>query len=384
MKTKIRRYLSIVGVFAISLALMFVLAGMKSSPKRKPVTDDRPVISVLQIHNSPIQVTVPVIGRLNAQQKVDLLAEVSGVLESSGKAFLTGQTYKAGEVMLRISQEETELTLKAQRSNLLTAIAALLPELKIEYPESYKRWNGYLQAFDIDGTTQALPTTSNEREKFMVANKGIFNSYYSIKSQESRLEKYTIRAPFDGALIQSSITPGNLVRSGQLLGVFIRPGNFDLETSVSINDVKHIKLGDQVLLGSDQVPGQWTGRVSRISQGIDQNSQMIRIFVAVSAPELRENMFLKGTILTSTFIQGMELPRKMLQGGNQVLEVVDGQILFKTVEVVSTRGEYALVRGLPDDLLISSKTANLYEGIKVKIAGAEDPEVEAPKKPKKG
>ena len=369
MKISIKNSLSILGVAVVSITVMLVLASLKTPPKRKPETDSRPTISVLKIENNPIQVTVPVIGRLNAQEKVQLLAEVSGVLQTTGKAFLTGQTYRQGEVLLQIDKEETELNLKAQRSTLLTAIAALLPELKFDYPDSYKRWDEYLQSFDIDTTTKPLPLSSNEREKFFVANRGIYNSFYAIKAQEVRLAKYTIRAPFDGALIQSDITPGNLVRSGQVLGVFISPGHFDLETSVGINEVKHIHVGDPALLSSDQLDGSWTGRVSRINQGIDDNSQMIQVYISVSAPELRENMFMQGSIQTSTYIQGVELPRKMLQGGNMVLEILDGSILYRKADVVSTHGEYALVQGLPDDLLISTKTMNLYEGIQIKIAG---------------
>jgi multidrug efflux pump subunit AcrA (membrane-fusion protein) len=270
MNPKLKQLTLLFAVLIVSISVTALFVSMKSSPKRKPPIDTRPVISLLEVDNSSIQLTIPVIGRLTAHEKVEILAEVSGVLKPNSKEFLTGQSYLRGEVMLRINKEETELSLKAQRSGLLTSIAALLPELKFDYPESYKLWNSYLQAFKIDATTQPLPESLNEREKFFVSSKGIYNNFYQIKAQEARLAKFTIRAPFDGVLIQSNITPGNLVRIGQPMGVLVNPASYDLETSISINEVNSIQVGDPADLTSDNIPGGWQGQVTRISEGMDE------------------------------------------------------------------------------------------------------------------
>jgi len=372
MKPGIKKSFSIIGVVLVSIVLMFLLASFKSPPNRKPASDTRPTISVLEVQNEEIQLVVPVIGRLTAHNKVNLLAEVSGVLQYSGKEFLEGQTYKTGEVMLRINQEETELNLKAQRSGLLTSIATLLPELKFDYPESYKLWNDYLNSFDIDAKTKPLPESQNNREKYFVANKGIYNSYYSIKSQEARLEKYTIRAPFDGVLITSNISPGNLVMGGQVLGTFISPSVFDLESNVSLDEISQIKIGDQAVLTSDNIAGEWTGTVSRINQSINAQTQMVQVFISIAAPELREQMFLKGAVLTSSRVHGLEMPRKMLYNGTTILEYKNGTIHYRTVDVVSAQGETAVVKGLEDGTLISRQTQGLYNGTEVIVPGLND------------
>jgi len=286
--------------------------------------------------------------------------------------FLEGQTYSAGEVMLRINKEESELNLKAQRSGLLTSIAALLPELKFDYPQSYKVWNEYLNSFHIDARTRPLPESQNDREKYFVANKGIYNSYYSIKSQEARLEKYTIRAPFDGVLISSNISPGNLVMGGQVLGTFISPTIFDLESNVSLDEISQIKIGDKAVLTSDNVTGEWTGTVSRINQSISAQTQMVQVFISIAAPELWEQMFLKGSVLTSSSVHGLEMPRKMIYNGTTILEYKNGTIQYRTVDVVSAQGETAVVKGLEDGVLISRQTQGLYNGTEVKVPGLKD------------
>lgn len=369
MNLGIKKSLSIFGVIVVSVAAMFILASFKSPPNRKPPSDSRPTISIMEIQNHEIQLTVPVIGRLNAHDKVNLLAEVSGVLEYNGKEFLAGQSYKAGEIMLKINQEETELNLKAKRSGLLTSIAALLPELKFDYPESYQVWNEYLNTFDMDAETQVLPESQDDRERYFVANKGIYNTYYSIKSQEARLKKYTIRAPFDGVLINSNITPGNLVMNGQVLGTLINPKLYDLETSISIDEVNQVHIGDKVELSSANIPGNWEGYVSRINEGMDAQTQMVEVFITLSAPELKDQMFLKGNILTSTIVEGVELPRKTLYNGTDILIYVDGAIQYQSVNIVSTQGETAVVTGLENGTIISQNTQGLFDGAEVKIPG---------------
>ena len=171
MTTKRKQIISLVVIILVSAVLTMLLVSLKSSPKRKPPIDTRPVVGVMTVQNNPVQLTVPVIGRLSAQEKVSILAEVTGVLEINNKEFLTGQSYRKGDVMLRINPEETALTLKSQRSSLLTAIASLLPELKFDHPESYKQWNDYIQACDIESRAQPLPEPVDEREKLFVAAK---------------------------------------------------------------------------------------------------------------------------------------------------------------------------------------------------------------------
>ena len=368
MKTTLKNTISLGGILAGSLAIMFLLMGMKSSPERKVQEDTRIVVATQKIKNSDIQITVPVMGKISAQEKITLFAEVSGILLQSENDFLAGYEYDRGDVMLRINREESELNLKAQRSNLMTAVAGLLPELKFDYPQSYESWEAYLQAFDINSITKPLPEALNERESYFVANKGIAKTYYDIKASETRQAKYTILAPFNGSVTESYIKPGNLVRSGQTLGVFLNPERYDLETTVGINEIKHIALGDPVKLTSGNSESTWMGKVSRISDGLDVNSQMVKVFITVSGPELREGMYLKGDILTTSWLEGVILPRKLLESNDTVLEVQNGKINRISVHVVSTRGEVAVVTGLRDGTQISLRTQNLQNGTVVRVA----------------
>lgn len=366
MKSKIKNSMGLVAVLTGSIVIMFLLMSMKSAPERKPQEDTSIFVETFEILNSDIQIQVPVMGKITSSEKVTLFSEASGIMLNSDTEFLTGYEFEKNEVLLRINSEETELNLKAQRSNLMTTVAALLPELKFDYPQSYANWESYLAAFDINSDTNPLPEALNERESYFVANRGIAGTYYSIKAAEARLDKFTIRAPFDGTVTESFIKPGNLIRNGQTLGVFLNPSIYDLETTVDIESIQHIAVGDEVNLTSAYAENSWTGFVSRISDGLDVNSQMVKVFISVSGSGLREGMYLKGDILTTSTLEGVILPRKLLESNNTVLEVLDGKINRLAVNVAATRGEEAVVTGLAGGTIISLKTQNLANGTEVR------------------
>ncbi|MBT4033373.1 MAG: HlyD family efflux transporter periplasmic adaptor subunit [Candidatus Marinimicrobia bacterium] len=379
MKSTIKTSLSLVAVLTGSIAITFLLKSMKSAPERKPLEDTSMFVETLEIVNTNIQIEVPVMGKITAQEKVSLFAEVPGIMLESETDFLAGYGFKKNDILLRINSDESVLNLKAQRSKLMTAVAALLPELKFDYPQSYANWESYLQAFDINSDTKPFPEALNERERYFVANKGIAGTYYSIKSAETHLEKYTIRAPFDGTVTESYIKPGNLIRNGQTLGVFLNPDKYDLEVSVGIDEIEQIALADKVILKSAYSENSWTGVVSRISDGLDASSQMVKVYITISGSGLREGMFLTGDILTTSALNGVILPRKMLESNDTVLEVQDGIINRLAVNVVYTRGEEAMVTGIADGTIISLKTQNLKNGTVVRTL--ENGSNNAPQKP---
>jgi len=331
------------------------------------------MIDILEIRNSSIPIQVPIIGKLTAKNKISIYAEVSGVLEGSQKEFLAGQHYRAGEVMLKIKADEAELSLKSKRSDLLTAIATLLPELKLAYPTSYQAWSSYITQCNIEQKLAPLPTIHEERERFMVAGKGIPKHFYEIKALEARLDKYLITAPFEGTLISHSIRTGDLVRSGQELGVFIDPREYELEAKISIDDMASIRIKDRVKLEADRSSKVLPGSVERINQGIDPKTQMFSIFISIFDKSIYEGMYLSGKIITSTSQLGVRIPRTMLIDGNSILKYEDGHVFQQTVNVVAEQGEYVIVTDLAEGAQVSTRVQNLRSGQEVRTADAGTP-----------
>ena len=91
-----------------------------------------------------------------------------------------------------------------------------------------------MQAYDSGEPLQPLPKTASEGEKYFITANQAFNTYYTIKSQEERLRKYVIRAPYAGMIISTQVDVGGLVSPGQMLGTIISHEQYELEAGVSL------------------------------------------------------------------------------------------------------------------------------------------------------
>jgi membrane fusion protein (multidrug efflux system) len=60
-----------------------------------------------------------------------------------------------------------------------------MPDLKIDYPESFAQWQEYLDRFELEQPIAAFPTPINKQEKYFIASRNLYNQYYSIKVRKN-------------------------------------------------------------------------------------------------------------------------------------------------------------------------------------------------------
>jgi len=235
-------------VLVVSFGVSAMFAAMKEPPKRKEATTKELILPVRKIQNQTIPMVVSSVGNLEAHEKLEVYAEVNGILEKSRQLFLEGVSFQKGEVLLKIRDDKYRVSLYAKKSSLMNQIATVLPDLKFDFPESYQEWQNFLASFSIEENLKPIPEPRNKKEKYFIAGKNIYQTYYDIKSMEEELLKYTVRAPFTGKITESNIKTGTLVRSGQKLGEFLNTASYDLLVGVNLNDLSVIQVGSSVLL----------------------------------------------------------------------------------------------------------------------------------------
>lgn len=363
-----RRLLIVLGLILIIGAVMASqwLSEQKEEAPRKQEVDRVKQVGIQQVRNETLATTLEVQGQLTAFDKVDLFSEVGGMLKSTAKPFKVGTYFAKGSPMLRIDNTETGLALLAQKSTLMNAIAQLMPDLKIDYPQSFLQWETYLNDFNIDAPLASFPEPVSQQEKRFLAARNLYTQYYNIKSQEERLNKFTIYAPFSGVLTQTNVHPGTVVRVGQSLGSFMATGNYELVATVPLEDLNYIKTGNRVQLQSEDVDGNWSGTVKRISDQIDPASQTVQVFIGVSGKGLREGMYLRGTVKAQDIPSAFRIDRNLLVSQRQVYLVRDSMLRLTPVEVVKIASDYVIIRGLPDGTsVLQELVPGAYDGMKV-------------------
>ncbi len=305
-------------------------------------------------------------GKLSAIEKIDLFTEVGGVLLTEG--FKTGNKFSKGTPIAQLNSTEFAISLKASKTQLITQVSAVMGDMKIDFPDELAAWEAFLNGIDVDASLPKLPAVTNNKLKRFVAGKGILNSYYSLKSQEEKLSKFTINAPFNGVLTNATIKKGTLVRGGQKIGEFINPSAFEVEAAISISDLQFIAVGSEVELKSDDLNKTWVGRVARINSSLNANSQMVTVFVNIAGSGLKEGMFLHGSAKGASFENSVLVNRKLIKNGGLYL-VEDGVIKHQKVEVLYTNQSTAIIQGLKaGQSYVSDNMKGLYDGMKVSVA----------------
>lgn len=368
---KYKRQISIVAAILLLFGGVFVLRvfqGQKKPPARKPVQKALiRTVDGISVQNTTIQTDLNIQGRLVAFDKIDIFTEVSGRLIETARPFKVGSYFPKGSALLKIDDTEAQLALLSQKSTLLNTITQMLPDLKIDYPESFSGWNNYVKQFDVKQPLRPFPEPVTEQESFFVISKNIHSQFYNIKSQEERLSKYEVKAPFSGVITEAAINPGSLVRANQKMGSLMNNNHYELEATVRLADLAYVKPGNTAKLYSTDLDGEWTGRVKRISDQIDPNTQTVFVYLNVSGPNLREGMYLKGQIAGQLIEDALEIPRDLIVDQNSVFLIgKDSTLMVQPIEVMSMTEEKAIIRGLENgSILLGQSFAGAYNGQKV-------------------
>lgn len=342
------------------------MAAQATPPERREGGNEAPIVMVKKIRNQFINNEIAITGKLMAEKRVEIFSEVQGVLLSSGKQFKEGVGYGLNERMLKIDSTEYYLNLLATKSSYLNALVQLGPDIKYDFPDAYKDWSKYVAQIDVSKPLLPLPKVSNEKHKNFLTSRDVYKQYYAIKSQEEKLTKYNLRAPFQGVLSEGNLEAGTMIRMGQKLGTFIQPGSFEMEAAVSLKNANLIKVGDSVLLRSEDVPSTWIGKIKRISQHIDQTSQTVKIYVSVQSESLREGMYLSGVVLSGGFENAIKVPREFLIGVDQLYLVNDSFLSLEKVSVLKIGESEIVIDGMQDGQVVMNQVfSSAFNGMKV-------------------
>lgn len=366
-----RRIISFLVAFVVLGGAIFgarFLSQQKEPPKRKETGTQIKSVDTITAQLQSIPTTLDVQGELAAYNKIDIFAEVSGTLVSTSRPFKVGSHFPKGAILIKLDQEETKLNILSQKSNLLNAITQLMPDLKIDYPESFGNWQQYLNEFELETPLQAFPEPINQQEKYFIASRNLYSQYYSIKSTEERLSKYTIHAPFSGVITQASINPGAVVRVGQKLGELMNTNNYELVVTIPLSDTKYITPGSPVTLHSDDIAGSWKGNVKRINDQVESGTQTVQVFIEVNGKDLKEGMYLRGVVAANTIENAVKLPRNLLVDQRAVYVVKDAALQLQEVNVVKITPEAVIVKGIEhNSALLAEPIPGAYNGMKVNI-----------------
>ncbi|MCK4656495.1 MAG: HlyD family efflux transporter periplasmic adaptor subunit [candidate division Zixibacteria bacterium] len=335
-------------ILVTAFAAMLLLLSFRTEPPKRVPEIRAKVVETAIVELQPVQIRITAYGRVTSAQPVKLYAEVSGTLEEGSVPFKPAQSFSKGDLLLKIDDRQARLKLNSLKSDLMTALANVLPEIKVDFPNDYQVWQDYFDSCRFDEMIAPLPETDNPRIKLFLSRFNVYKLYFSVCDHEILLDKHSFYVPFDGSIVSADLRVGSTARNGTLLGEIVNLEQLEVAVPVQVEDIRWIDKEQTVTFGSSEIPGKWTGKVTRIGSDIDTRTQTVDIYISVQSgrnASLLNGVFLEANIPGKTIDNAFAVPPRAVYDDRYVYIIVNGELARRDVEILRRETEQVIVDG---------------------------------------
>ena len=409
--SKMARVVSPIVIVIGGVALFFLLSSMRAAPERVERVDLGPLVQSIHAEASPLQVSVRAQGTVRPDREIDLVPQVSGVIEWISPELEAGGFFATADALMRIEAEDYELALEQARAEVERSQF----QLQIEQGEAEVarlEWERLRPDQVADPLALRLP-------QVQASEAGLRAAQARLREAELRLERTTLRAPFHGRVRAVNVDAGQFVGAGQPIGRIYSIEKAQIVVPVPDEELAWIdvpKMDRQVSsdpVSTDPSPGvasvasevptpeppvtiraryagrdhRWEGRILRSEGELDPRSRMVRLVIEVSDPyrwvtpsvpqqgtaefsPLMVGLFCDVEIRGRTLQNVVSLPRSAIHDGNQVwVATRPGTLRVQSVDVVRTDRERGLVRMVLNegDRIITSQLRGITDGMRIRV-----------------
>lgn len=355
------------GLLIIFAAFIFIklIMSFKKDTSINELTESKRLVSSEIVKLEKNIISVPVYGKLFSLKEINIVTEANGIFY--GEKFKTGMKFSKGDTLGYIKYDEIESNLNSQKSNLLNQASKIVSEIKFDYPDSYQSWFNFMDKINFNDPLPKLPEIKDKKLKNYLSGKNFFNSYFTAKSTEDRLNKHLIISEFNGSLSDVSIKSGTAVVFGQKIGKYHNPNMLEFESNTSIKNTLLIKKNMQVNIKSDEYSGERNGFVSRINKTLNPSSQNMSVFIETNDDDLYNGMYVYGNIIVGEVDNTFKIKRNLIQENN-VFTIVDNKLISTEIDVIQVFEDNAIIRGLNNNVrVLNEPIKGSYSGMEIRF-----------------
>lgn len=229
-------------------------------------------VEVAEVGQATVSASYSGTANLEADKRAEVVAEVTGVLESIHAE--EGDVVEKGQILARLEQDKPQLELNRALADLERIDAELkrakkLHERKMKSSEEYDRLRFDLRAQNA-----------------------------SVELAKLNLAHTSIRAPISGVISQREARVGNLISNGEKVFSVLDLNSLQAELFVPEKELAVLKPGLPVDITVDAWPGRvFKAKLKRISPIIDSGSGTFAITIEIPAdPALKAGMFVRASV----------------------------------------------------------------------------------------
>jgi membrane fusion protein (multidrug efflux system) len=315
---------------SVSIALGAAVLGLAAGCSKQSATAkaarsaaaQAQAVEVTPVARRDLQETLTVVGSFEANESAQLRPEIAGLVQAI--YFEEGQVVQKGQLLMKIDDAE----LRAQFAQVEARFK--LAELNVARSESLSE-------------TRTIPQSEYDRAR---------SEYAAARAEldvlKLRIEKTSLRAPFDGVIGARTLSPGDYVTSGSILTTLNDLSRLKISFQVPERYLGKIRPGTIFTIHTREVgaPGGISGEVYFVSPVIERTTRSSEVKGYVASPPafLKPGMFAnvgivlevrrgaltvpEGAILTVS--DGTQVIAVREAGGDKVAEFVPVRIGLRT------------------------------------------------------
>lgn len=384
-----------IGIVVAFIFLFAVLGATAPQAERAEETVRPAAVFVSEAAPEPVQLSVNTQGEVTPLIEIDLIAQVAGRVEYVNPDFVQGGFFEAGEVLLRLEDDDHRLAVTRAQALVSQRRQQLIRE-QAEAELAREEWEAIGEG-EASALTLREPQLADARAQLAGAEA-------SLAEARLNLSRTRISAPFDGRIRAKSADLGQFISPGARLGRVFATDTVEVTLPLSDGEMTLLNMplafqaseanpGPQVTL-SAEIGGReriWPGEIVRTDSVVDPQTRTLSAIVQVDDPygaaadaagaPLAVGLFVSAEITGRSIERAYVLPRSALRGADKIYVAErDGTLSIRQVEVIDSNPDrVVLASGVSEgERVITSPVRGAVEGMAVRALGPDgeplDPE----------
>lgn len=363
--------ISIPLVIITATAIMIYIIFANPPQMKKEITKVSKIqVEVKNLNKEKFQVFLDSYGTAQASTKTTLTSQVSGKIIFINENFKNGAYFKKGDLLVQIEDEDYKADVKIANAQLILAKQTLLEE-QAKAKQAKEDW----KKFNIDEKPDDLVLRVPQLQSAIAT---VEAKEADLQKAKLNLNRTKILAPYDGRVIEKSISIAQVISNNAQIGTIFSNDNIEVRLPIKNKDLNliDINLDAKVEFISQLSNKIYEGKIVRSESTIDENTKQLYLIAQIdeNISNLKIGEYLKAKIEAKKLENVIIIPNETIYQSSYVYVQKDGILEKRVIEISWQNDEYAVIsNGLKEnDNLILTTLGSVKSGTKVEIINKEN------------
>ena len=364
--------------------ILFIVGVATLKPKPERVKREPPPLLMVEVIDAAPKALRPTIvsqGTVAPKREIDLVSQVSGKVISVAESYASGSFFRASDKLIQLESDDYQFSVVRAKAQVAKAEEQVALE-KGRSRQAKREWR------DLgDSTANALFLRAPQ---LAAAEAALESARADLAKANLDLSRTSITTPFQGRIRQTFVDLGQYITPGTRIAKIYSTDIVEVRLPLTDRQASLIDLPDtfenadtitypSVTLRS-RVGGKdytWQGKIVRTDASIDIQSRMTYAVAEVQnpfkedpnsdRPPLSIGLFVEAEISGRQMANAVELPKRILYRGNEVLVLNENdEISFLSVSVVQSDTDSLVTNTLkPGTRIVGTRIALPVPGMRV-------------------